>query len=110
MKKRIRKLQTRLQFKRSKEIDGLHLNELYRKKALYDKPIYIYIYIHIGASLLHVYKVHLMGCHYEVIHKKFEGSYSLIYSDTDSFMYSTQHEDIYEWVKENANILTHQKQ
>ena len=43
----------------------------------------------------------MMDFHYNVIHKNFEGRYSLIYSDTDSFMYSIQHDDVYEWVKAN---------
>ena len=42
-----------------------------------------------------------MDYHYNVIHKHFEGRYKLGYSDTDSFFYLIQHEDIYKWVKEN---------
>jgi hypothetical protein len=80
-----RKLQTRLQFKGSREIDGLHLIELYRKEVVYDKPTYI------GTSILYLSKVHMMDFHYNVIHKNFEGRYNLIYSATDSFMCSIQH-------------------
>ena len=46
-----------------------------------------------------------MDFHYNVIHKNFEGRYSLIYSDTDSFIYSIQHEDIYEWIKANKQYF-----
>ena len=35
---KIRKLQTKLQFRRSEEIDGLHLIELYREDVMYNKP------------------------------------------------------------------------
>ena len=31
----------------------------------------------------------------------FEIKYNLIYSDTDSLVYSIQHEDRYEWIKNN---------
>ena len=91
--KKIRKLQTKLQFKQSKEIDGLHLIEMYRKEVVDDKPIYI------GTSILDLSKVCMRDFHYSVIHKNFEGKYSLSYMDTDSFVYLIQHEDIYEWVK-----------
>ena len=39
--KKVKKLQTKLQFKDSKVIDGLHLIELLRKDVVYDKPIYV---------------------------------------------------------------------
>ena len=47
----------------------------------------------------------MMDFHYNVIHKNFEGRYNLIYSDTDSFIYSIQHEDIYEWIKGNKQYF-----
>ena len=97
--KKIRKLQTKLQFKQSKEIDGLHLIELYRKEVVYDKPVYI------GTSILDLSKVCMMDFHYNVIHKNFEGRYNLVYGDTDSFIYSIQHEDIYEWIKDNKQYF-----
>ena len=43
-----------------------------------------------------------MDFHYNVIHKNFEGRYHLIYSDTDSMIYVIQHEDIYDWIKNNS--------
>ena len=86
--KKIRKLQTKLQFKQSKEIDGLHLIEMYRKEAIYDKPIYI------GTSILDLSKVCMMDFHYNVIQENFENSCSLAYSDTDSLAYSIKHRDL----------------
>ena len=91
----VKKLQTKLQFKDSKVIDGLHLIELYRKQVVYDKPI------DVGTSILDISKICMMDFHYNVIHKNFEGRYHLIYSDTDSMIYIIQHEDIYEWIKNN---------
>jgi hypothetical protein len=32
---------------------------------------------------------------------KIKDKYNLIYSDTDSLVYSLEHEDIYEWIKHN---------
>ena len=43
----------------------------------------------------------MMNYHYTVIHKNCEGRYNLLYSDTDRLVYSIQHEDIYEWMKDN---------
>ena len=43
--------------------------------------------------------------HYDVIHKKFEGKYNLIYSDTDSLVYHIIHDNIYEWIKENTEYF-----
>ena len=37
--KTVKKLQTKLQFKDSKLINGLRLIELYREDVIYDKPI-----------------------------------------------------------------------
>ena len=47
----------------------------------------------------------MMKLHYEVIHKTFRGRYRLLYSDTDSLVYSIIHDDIYEWVKENRQYF-----
>ena len=40
---------------------------------------------------------------YNTFHTNFEGTHNLIYSDTDSLVYSIQHEDIYEWFKYNKD-------
>ena len=85
-----------MQFKDSREIDGLYLIELFRKEVVYDKPIYV------GTTILDISKVCMMNFHYNVIHKHFEGRYHLIYSDTDSLVYVVRHEDIYKWIKENS--------
>jgi hypothetical protein len=72
---------------------------MYRKEVVYDKPIYV------GTSILDLSKVCMMDFHYNVIHKNFEGRYNLVYSDTDSLMYLIQHEDIYEWIKNNKQYF-----
>ena len=44
----------------------------------------------------------MMEFHYNTIQANFAGKYNLVYSDTDSLVYSLEHEDIYEWIKENG--------
>ena len=39
----------------------------------------------------------------DIIYQSFEGRYNLIYSDTDSLVYNIQHDNIYQWVKENKS-------
>ena len=41
------------------------------------------------------------GFHYNTVSTNFEGKYNLLYSETDSLVYSIQHDDIYEWIKNN---------
>ena len=43
----------------------------------------------------------MLEFHYDVIDKQFGKRAKLIYSDTDSFVYEIEHEDIYKWQKEN---------
>jgi hypothetical protein len=43
----------------------------------------------------------MMDFHYNVIQAQFGNRAKLIYSDTDSFVYEIEHENIYEWIKEN---------
>ena len=90
-----KKWYSKLNFKDCRHFDGLHLIEMYRNEIVYDKPIYV------GTSVLDLSKLCMMDFHYNTIHKNFEGRYNLIYSDTDSLVYSIQHEDIYEWIKDN---------
>ena len=47
----------------------------------------------------------MMDFHYNVIEKNFHERYNLCYTDTDSFIYSIQHDDIYEWIKENRELF-----
>ena len=96
-----KKLFTSLYFKDCsyKNLNGLHLIEMYRDKVVYDKPVYV------GCTILDLPKLHMTEFHYEVIHKNFKGKYSLVYGDTDSLTYSIQHDDIYEWIKNNREYF-----
>ena len=86
---------SKLHFKNSKCIDGLHLIQMFKQELIYDRPSYI------GCNILDLSKVHMMKFVYEVIHSNFEGRYTILYSDTDSLVIDIKHPDIYEWIKEN---------
>jgi len=90
---------SKINFKGSKYFDNLHLIEMYKQEIIYDKPIYV------GTSILDVSKLHMMKFHYNAIHKNFEGKYSLVYSDSDSLVYSIEHPDIYKWSYENKQYF-----
>ena len=88
---------SKLHFKDSRFIDGLYLIEMFKREVVYNKPIYV------GTGILDLSKLCMMDFHYNTIHESFGNDYNLIYSDTDSLVYSIKHPDIYEWIKENKN-------
>jgi hypothetical protein len=45
----------------------------------------------------------MMDFHYNTIEHNFKNKYNVLYSDTDSLVYNIQHDDIYEWIKDNKN-------
>ena len=69
--------------------------EFYKNEIKYDKPIYV------GTSILDLSRLTMMKFHDDIIHNSFEGRYNLIYSDTDSLVYNIQHDNIYQWIKDN---------
>ena len=89
----------KLHFKDSKFCNGLHMIEMYKKEIVYDKPIYV------GTTFLDLSKLCMTDFHYKTIHNNFEGRYNLLYSDTDSVVYSIKHDDIYEWIKQNKQYF-----
>ena len=82
-------------FKGARYIDGLYMVGFYKKEIQYNKLIYG------GTSILDLSKLTMMKFQYNIIHHSFEGRYNLIYSDTDSIVYTIQHDNIYQWIKEN---------
>ena len=62
----------------------------YKTEIIDDKPIYV------GASFLDLSKLHMMDFHYNIIEEQYKGQYELIYSDTDSFVYSFKCSDVYD--------------
>ena len=77
----------------------MHLIEIYKGIVVYDKPIYV------GTSILELSKLCMVKFHYEVIYNNFKDNYNLLNSDTDSFVYSIQHDDIYECIKNNKEYI-----
>jgi len=90
---------SKINFKGSRNLKGLHLIEMFKKEVRYDKPIYV------GSSILDLSKLWMMDFHYNTIQENFNNKYSLIYSDTDSLVYSIEHPDIYEWIKNNKKYF-----
>jgi hypothetical protein len=90
---------TKPTYKHSKYIDGIYLIEHYKKKIVYDKPLYV------GTSILDLSKLCMMDFHYNVIQKDFPGRYHLLYSDTDSFVYQFYDDDIYKYVGKNHHLF-----
>ena len=82
---------------------GLYMIEMYKQEIVYDKPIYV------GTGILDLSKLCMMEFHYDVIHENFKDNYNLIYSDTDSLVYSI-HITIYtNGSKTRINILIYQR-
>ena len=79
---------SKLHFKNSKNIDGLHLIQMFKQELIYDRSSYI------ACSILGISKVHMMKFVYEVIHNNVEGKYNILYSDTDSLVINIKHHDI----------------
>ena len=71
------------------------LNEMYfiessPKKVNYDKPCYI------GCAILDIAKLYMLDFHYDYIKPKYGDNAKLIYTDTDSFVYSIETDDLYQ--------------
>ena len=54
-----------------------------------NKPIYI------GVSILDLSKLHMYQYHYDVMTEKYDDRIKLLYTDTDSFIYHIETEDVY---------------
>ena len=63
------------------------------------KPIYV------GCAILDLSKLTKLQFHYKIIEKQVKHQYSMIYSDTDSFVYNIQHPDIYDWMQEHKQYF-----
>ena len=74
---------------------GILLNEMFfiessPKKVNYDKPCYI------GCAILDLAKLYMLNFHYDYIKPKYGEQATLIYTDTDSFVYSIETPDLYQ--------------
>ena len=77
--------------------NGLYLIETYKERIVYDKPVYV------GCAILDLSKLKMLEFHYNVIDKQFGKRANLIYSDTDSFVCTIEHDDIYKWQQDNED-------
>ena len=79
-------------FKKSKIINNdLLMIETTIQKLLLDKPLYI------GACVLELSKLRMFEFHYDVMKTFYsENQISLLYTDTDSFVYEIKTDDVYE--------------
>ena len=82
------KLFSKLHFKSSILIDGLHLVEFYKQEVEYNKPLYL------GTTILDLSKLHLMKFHVNSIQNNFADNFNMLYHDTDSLVYNIKHLDI----------------
>lgn len=65
------------------------------ESVVLDKPIYI------GFTVLEISKSHMYDRHYSVMKPFYGENLKLCYTDTDSFLYSVQTEDLYRDIKDN---------
>ena len=78
--------------------DGHHMIEMYLKNDLSnDRPVYV------GMSALDLGKLCLLDSHGNTVHTNFKTTNNLSYSDTDSLVYSIQHNDIHDWIKQHKH-------
>ncbi len=82
------------EFKHASLIDGLYLIQTHKTATVYDKPVYVGC----SSSILDLSKERMYDFHYNRIHKSFNGSYDLIYSDTDSLVYQIKHNNFNTWL------------
>ena len=57
-----------------------------------NKPIYI------GVCIVELSKLHMYQYYYDVMKKKYDDKIKLLYTDTDSFIFHVETEDLYKYV------------
>uniref|UniRef100_A0A158P4N4 DNA-directed DNA polymerase n=1 Tax=Tetranychus urticae TaxID=32264 RepID=A0A158P4N4_TETUR len=74
--------------------NDLAIIKLKKFEVILDKPIYL------GFTVLELSKLHMYRLHYDHFLPKYGSRLSLIYTDTDSFIYKIQTKDLYNDLKE----------
>jgi len=82
---------------RSDFSENLVAIELRKLEVKFDKPIYVGIYI------LDISKTYLYEFHHEFMASEFHEKCKIMYTDTDSFMYHTECDDVYDIMKRDIN-------
>ena len=79
--------------------NDLAIFKLRKFKVKLDKPIYL------GFTVLELSKLHMYHLHYNIFKDRYGDKLSLIYTDTDSFIYHVYTEDLYEDLSELNYIM-----
>ena len=74
-------------------------SRLDQNHIIYDKRVYV------GCAVLDLSKLHMTDLHYKVMQQQHGDRAQLIYSDTDSFVYEIEHEDIYDWMQRHIQHI-----
>ncbi|XP_025267778.1 uncharacterized protein LOC112639099 [Camponotus floridanus] len=77
--------------------ENLMAVELRKLEAKIDKPIYV------GMSILDISKIRLYAFHYEYMSPLYGDKCKILYTDTDSLIYSVECEDAYERMKRDVD-------
>ncbi|XP_025264636.1 uncharacterized protein LOC112638002 [Camponotus floridanus] len=77
--------------------ENLMAVELRKLEAKIDKPIYV------GMSILDISKIRLYAFHYEYMSPLYGDKCKILYTDTDSLIYSVECEDAYERIKRDID-------
>ncbi|XP_042895725.2 uncharacterized protein [Parasteatoda tepidariorum] len=75
---------------------AIHMN---KNKVLFDKPIYV------GMSILDLSKYLMYDFHYDVMKPKYNENITLLYQDTDSYIYDIRTSDFYNDMKGMINYF-----
>ena len=79
--------------------NNLAIFKMRKFKVKLDKPIYL------GFTVLELSKLHMYHLHYNIFKEKYKNRLSLVYTDTDSFIYHIYTDDFYNDLKELNYIM-----
>ena len=79
--------------------DNFAAVELIKTKTVLDQPLFV------GFAILELARLHMQQFHYGYIIPKYGNRAELLYTDTDSFIYRFQTEDVYADFQENAELF-----
>ena len=77
-------------FKSGSVLEDMYFIESNANKVVYDRPSYI------GNAILDLSKMYMFDFHYNYMKVKYAGKCELIYTDTDSFVYDIETDDLYQ--------------
>ena len=57
--------------------------------------------MYVGTPFFDLNKLHKLKVNYEAVECNLKQTYDLLYSDADSFVYTSPCDDVYEWVRDH---------